>query len=88
MYVQKAVVKLSVVNGGRKEVSSHSGPGIFLVRGMAGQSVRMGTATAITPHFTRLLKKNEMIRVLHANMLSPPLRDLYAFTEHPNRGGF
>ncbi len=33
---------------------------------MAGQSVRMGTATAITPTTVLVIQKNEMIRVLHA----------------------
>src|SRR5258707_13881050 len=33
---------------------------------MAGQSVRMGTATAITPTTLLVIEKNEMMRVLHA----------------------
>ena len=33
---------------------------------MAGQSVRMGAATAITPTTVLVIEKNEMIRVLHA----------------------
>ena len=33
---------------------------------MAGQPVRMGTATAITPTTLLLIEKAEMIRVLHA----------------------
>src|ERR1700676_5560033 len=50
MYVQKGGVKLSVVNKvGKEAVVAILGPGDFFGEGgMAGQSVRMGTATAIT----------------------------------------
>jgi len=33
---------------------------------MAGQSVRMGTATAVTPTTILIIDKNELLRVLHA----------------------
>jgi CRP/FNR family cyclic AMP-dependent transcriptional regulator len=68
MYVQKGGVKLSVVNEvGREAVVAMLGPGDFFGEGgMAGQSVRMGTATAITPTTLLVIEKNEMIRVLHA----------------------
>ena len=33
---------------------------------MAGQSVRMGTATAVTPTTVLIIDKNELLRVLHA----------------------
>ena len=33
---------------------------------MAGQAVRMGTATAITPTTILIIDKNELLRVLHA----------------------
>ena len=33
---------------------------------MAGQAVRMGTATAITPSTILVIDKNELLRVLHA----------------------
>src|SRR6202047_3145366 len=51
MYVQKGGVKLSVVNEvGKEAVVAILGPGDFLGEGgMAGQAVRMGTATAVTP---------------------------------------
>jgi len=50
MYLQDGSVKLSVVNGAGKEaVVAILGPGDFFGEGcLAGQSVRMGTATAIT----------------------------------------
>jgi len=68
MYIQKGGVKLSVVNEvGKEAVLAILGPGDFFGEGsMAGQSVRMGTATAITPTSLLDIEKNEMIRVLHA----------------------
>jgi CRP/FNR family transcriptional regulator, cyclic AMP receptor protein len=67
MYVQKGGVKLSVVNEvGKEAVLAILGAGDFFGEGgMAGQSVRMGTATAITPTTLLAIEKNEMIRVLH-----------------------
>jgi CRP/FNR family cyclic AMP-dependent transcriptional regulator len=68
MYVQKGGVKLSAVNEvGKEAVLAILGPSDFFGDGgMAGQSVRMGTATAITPTTLLVIEKNEMIRVLHA----------------------
>src|ERR1700704_4981656 len=68
MYVQKGGVKLSVVNEvGKEAVVAILGPGDFFGEGgMAGQSVRMGIATAITPTTLLVIEKDEMIRVLHA----------------------
>lgn len=68
LYVQKGGVKLSVVNEvGKEAVLAILGPGDFFGEGgMAGQSVRMGTATAIVPTTLLVIEKNEMIRVLHA----------------------
>lgn len=67
MYVQKGGVKLSVVNDvGKEAVVALLGPADFFGEGsMAGQSVRMGMATAITPTTVLVIEKNEMIRVLH-----------------------
>ncbi len=67
MYIQKGGVKLSVVNEvGKEAVLAILGPGDFFGEGsMAGQSVRMGTATAITPTTLLVIEKKEMIRVLH-----------------------
>src|SRR6202521_4107817 len=67
MYIQKGGVKLSVVNEvGREAVLAILGPGDFFGEGgMAGQSVRMGTATAVTPTTLLVIEKNEMMRVLH-----------------------
>src|ERR1700687_456827 len=67
MYVQKGGVKFSVVNGSGKEaVVAMFGPSDFFGEGcMAGQSIRMGTATAITPTTLLLIEKDELLRVLH-----------------------
>jgi CRP/FNR family cyclic AMP-dependent transcriptional regulator len=68
MYVQQGGVKLSVVNEvGKEAVLAMLGPGDFFGEGgMAGQPVRMATATAITPTTLLVIEKDEMIRVLHA----------------------
>src|ERR1700693_262367 len=68
MYIQQGSVKLCVVNGSGKEaVVAVLGPGDFFGEGcLAGQTLRIGTATAITPTTTLVIEKNEMIRVLHA----------------------
>ena len=49
-------MKLSVVNEvGKEAVVAILGPGDFFGEGcLAGQSVRMGTATAITPKYSSL----------------------------------
>ena len=66
MYIQQGGVKLSVVNGiGKEAVVAVLGPGDFLGEGcLAGQPMRMGTATAITPTTLLIIEKHEMIRVL------------------------
>jgi CRP/FNR family transcriptional regulator, cyclic AMP receptor protein len=67
LYIQQGGVKLSVVNEvGKEAVVGMLGPGDFFGEGgLAGQSARMGTATAITPTTLLLIEKQEMIRVLH-----------------------
>src|SRR6202162_2120162 len=68
MYVQKGGVKLSVVNGSGKEaVVAIFGPSDFFGEGcMAGQTVRMGTTSAVTPTTLLVMQKKELLRVLHA----------------------
>jgi CRP/FNR family cyclic AMP-dependent transcriptional regulator len=67
MYIQKGGVKLSVVNeSGREIVVAMFGPTDFFGEGcMAGQRIRMGTATAVTPSTILAITKDEMLRVLH-----------------------
>src|SRR6202161_3425386 len=68
MYVQKGSVKLTVVNEtGKEAVVAIFGSGDFFGEGgMAGQTVRMATATAIVPTTVLIIGKDEMTRVLHA----------------------
>jgi CRP/FNR family cyclic AMP-dependent transcriptional regulator len=67
LYIQKGGIKLSVVNEvGKEAVVAMLGPGDFFGEGgMAGQLVRVGTATAITSTTLLVIEKKEMIRVLH-----------------------
>jgi CRP/FNR family transcriptional regulator, cyclic AMP receptor protein len=68
MYIQKGSVKLTVVNeSGKEAVVAIFGSGDFFGEGgMAGQAVRMGTATAAVPTTVLIIEKDEMTRVLHA----------------------
>ena len=68
LYIQKGGVKLTVVNGSGKEaVVAMFGPTDFFGEGcMAGQTIRMGTATAITPTTLLAIQKGELLRVLHS----------------------
>jgi CRP/FNR family transcriptional regulator, cyclic AMP receptor protein len=67
VYLNSGGVKLSVVNGAGKEaVVAILGPGDFFGEGcLAGQTIRMGTATAITASALHVIEKSEMLRVLH-----------------------
>jgi CRP-like cAMP-binding protein len=66
MYLQEGGVKLSVVNEiGKEAVVAILGPGDFFGEGcLAGQCVRMGTATAIRPSTVLAVEKEEMFKVL------------------------
>jgi CRP/FNR family cyclic AMP-dependent transcriptional regulator len=68
LYLQQGAVKLSVVNAsGKAAVVAMLGPGDFFGEGcIAGQAMRMGTATAVVPTTLLVIDKKEMIRVLHA----------------------
>ena len=68
LYIQQGGVRLSVVNESGKEAGvAVLGPGDFFGEGcLAGQPLRIGTATAITPTTALVIEKSEMIRVLHA----------------------
>jgi CRP/FNR family cyclic AMP-dependent transcriptional regulator len=68
MYIQKGGVKISVVSKtGREAVVGMLGPNDFIGEGgLAGQSVRMATATAISPVTVLAIENKEMFRVLHS----------------------
>jgi CRP-like cAMP-binding protein len=67
MYLEKGSVKLSVVNeSGKEAVVAILGAGDFFGEGcLAGQSVRMGTATTLTSSTVHVIEKSEMLKVLH-----------------------
>jgi len=67
MYIHKGGVKLSVRStAGRQAVVAMLGPADFFGEGcLAGQPVRMGSATAIAPTTILLVDKPRMIRLLH-----------------------
>jgi CRP-like cAMP-binding protein len=66
-YIRSGGVKLSVLSKtGREAVVAMLGPGDFFGEGcLAGQSLRMGTATAITPSTVLFVAKDKMVRLLH-----------------------
>jgi CRP/FNR family transcriptional regulator, cyclic AMP receptor protein len=68
MYIQKGSVKLSVVSKtGKEAVVAMLKPGDFVGEGgLAGQPVRIATATATAPSTLLVIDLEEMIRVLHA----------------------
>ncbi len=68
MYIQKGGVKISVVSKtGKEAVVGMLGPGDFIGEGgLAGQPMRMATATAIAPVSVLVIDNKEMFRVLHS----------------------
>ncbi|HEX7485558.1 MAG TPA: Crp/Fnr family transcriptional regulator [Vicinamibacterales bacterium] len=67
MYIQKGGVKVSVVsNAGREAVVALLGPGEFFGEGcLAGQPIRIESATAITPTTVLVVDKDQMVSLLH-----------------------
>lgn len=67
MYIRTGGVKLSVLSkSGREAVVAMLGPGDFFGEGcLAGQHVRMGTATAVTPSAILLVDRSDMVQLLH-----------------------
>ena len=68
LYIQKGAVRLSVVNEtGKEAVVAILGPGDFFGEGcLAGQPIRIGSATAVAATTVLVIEKKEMTRVLHA----------------------
>jgi CRP/FNR family cyclic AMP-dependent transcriptional regulator len=67
LYVQSGTVKLSVLSkSGREAVVAMLGPGDFFGEGcLAGQPVRMGSATAVSASAILVIAKEKMVRLLH-----------------------
>src|SRR4249919_601572 len=67
LYIQKGAVKLSVLSkSGRQAVVAMLGPGEFFGEGcLAGQVVRMGSATATMASTVLLVAREQMVRLLH-----------------------
>lgn len=67
LYIRSGGVKLSVLSKtGREAVVAMLGPGDFFGEGcLAGQRVRMGSATALTPSAIASIRKDRMARLLH-----------------------
>jgi len=73
MYIQEGKVKLSVVNEvGKEAIVAILGPADFFGEGcLAGQSVRMGTATALIPTTLSVIQKNDMMSAIHSERTFP-----------------
>jgi CRP-like cAMP-binding protein len=67
MYIQAGGIKLSVVSKtGREAVVAMLGPGDFFGEGcLAGQPIRMGSATATMPTTILRVDKEQMVDLLH-----------------------
>jgi CRP-like cAMP-binding protein len=67
MYIKEGGVKVSVVaKTGKQAVVAMLGPGDFVGQeGLAGQPVRMGSASAITDTTLMIVDQSEMLRLLH-----------------------
>jgi len=65
-YIQKGTIKLSVLSRiGKEAVVAMLGPGDFFGEGaLAGQTVRIGTATAAGASSVLIIEKNVMVRLL------------------------
>ena len=66
-YLQKGAIKLSVLSRiGKEAVVAMLAPGDFFGEGaLAGQSVRIGTATAAVPSSVLFIEKGAMVELLH-----------------------
>ena len=66
-YIQKGAIKLSVLShSGKEAVVAMLSPGDFFGEGaLAGQSVRIATATAVAASSVLIIEKEAMARLLH-----------------------
>jgi len=70
-YLQKGVIKISVLSRiGKEAVIAMLSPGDFFGEGaLAGQTVRIETATALAPSNVLTIEKEAMVRLLHEEPL-------------------
>ena len=70
-YVQKGAIKISVLSRiGKEAVVAMLSPGDFFGEGaLAGQTVRIETATALAPSSVLVIEKEAMVRLLHEEAL-------------------
>ncbi len=70
LYIQEGGVKLSVISKtGREAVVAMLGPGDFFGEGcLAGQPLRIGSATAIVPSRILKIQKQRMVDLLHQRL--------------------
>ena len=70
-YVQKGAIKISVLSRiGKEAVVAMLSPGDFFGEGaLAGQTVRIETATALAPSSVLIIEKEAMVRLLHKEPL-------------------
>jgi CRP-like cAMP-binding protein len=66
-FIQTGAVKISVLSRiGKEAVVAMLSPGDFFGEGaLAGQTIRIETATAMTPSTVLIIEKAEMVRLLH-----------------------
>jgi CRP/FNR family transcriptional regulator, cyclic AMP receptor protein len=66
-YLQKGAIKLSVISqNGKEAVVAMLGPGDFFGEGvLAGQSIRIATATAAAPSSVLVIAKDAMAHLIH-----------------------
>ena len=67
LYIQTGAVRLSVVSqSGKEAIVGMLGPGDFVGEGaLAGQPVRIGTATAVSSTTALVVPKKQMVQLLH-----------------------
>jgi CRP/FNR family transcriptional regulator, cyclic AMP receptor protein len=70
-YVQKGAIKISVLSRiGKEAVVAMLSPGDFFGEGaLAGQTVRIETATALAPSSVLVIEREAMVRLLHDQAL-------------------
>src|SRR5450759_5726764 len=74
-YIQKGAIKLSVLSRtGKEAVVAMLAAGDFFGEGaLAGQSVRIGTATAVVASSVLVIEKEAMVRLLATTAVAVPM---------------